>query len=62
MGSSEMLTSDCAGTIDTLKNQKKDITEAGKGLECGLTLENWEDLREGDLIQVYQDIEKPANL
>ena len=50
------------GTIETLRNHKADITSAAKGLECGMSFENWQDLREGDLIQVTQDIEKPRTL
>ncbi|PCH38140.1 initiation factor 2 [Wolfiporia cocos MD-104 SS10] len=50
------------GRLGTLKHLKKDITEATKGLECGMAFENYDDLREGDLIQVYQEIEKPGIL
>lgn len=51
-----------SGTIETLRNHKANITEATKGIECGMAFENWEDLREGDSIQVFQDIEKPRTL
>ena len=36
--------------------------EAGKGLECGMAFEGWDDLREGDLVQSFTTIEKPATL
>jgi translation initiation factor IF-2 len=51
-----------AGNLDTLRHLKKDITEARKGLESGMSFENWEDLREGDLIQFPEIIEKPGTL
>ncbi|KAL6305379.1 initiation factor 2 [Sparassis latifolia] len=48
--------------LETMKQHKKDITEATKGTECGLAFEGWDDLREGDMIQMYQEIEKPGTL
>ena len=41
---------------------KKDITEARKGMECGLSFAEFDDLQEGDLVQAYQEIEKPGVL
>jgi translation initiation factor IF-2 len=51
-----------SGSLETFRHMKKDITEARKGMECGLSFDKFEDLREGDLIQVYQEIEKPGTL
>ncbi|KAF9532310.1 P-loop containing nucleoside triphosphate hydrolase protein [Crepidotus variabilis] len=48
------------GSLDTLRQIKKDITEARKGLECGLSLKEFDGLQEGDLIQMYDKIEKPG--
>jgi translation initiation factor IF-2 len=50
------------GSLETLRHLKKDVTEARKGMECGLSFSQFEDLREGDLIQVYQEIEKLGTL
>lgn len=50
------------GNLETLKHLKRDIMEAGKGLECGMAFEGWDDLRDGDLIQMYQAIVKPGQL
>ena len=50
------------GTLDTMRNLKKDVTEVRKGSECGLTLNNFADLREGDVIQMYEKLEKPGVL
>lgn len=48
--------------LDTMRQLKKDITEARKGVECGLSFKEFEDLREGDLIQTYETIAKPGIL
>ncbi|CUA68498.1 Translation initiation factor IF-2 [Magnetospirillum magneticum AMB-1] [Rhizoctonia solani] len=50
------------GTIDTLKQQKKDMTEMRKGNECGMSFAGFEDLKPGDHIQTYETIEKPGVL
>jgi len=50
------------GRLETMKHHKKDITEATKGTECGMAFAGWDDLRDGDMIQMYQEIEKPATL
>ncbi|KXN90545.1 Translation initiation factor IF-2 [Leucoagaricus sp. SymC.cos] len=50
------------GSLDTMRILKKDVTEVRKGSECGLSFLDFADLREGDLIQMYQTIEKPGVL
>ena len=50
------------GHLDTFKHLKKDITEAGKGLECGLSIGGFDGLAVGDLIQAFDKIEKPGVL
>lgn len=50
------------GNLETLRHLKRDITEAGKGLECGMAFEGWDDLRDGDLIQTFQEVVKPGQL
>ncbi len=46
------------GRIDTLKHVKKDVQSMIKGSECGISLENFEGFEEGDIIQVYEILEK----
>jgi translation initiation factor IF-2 len=41
------------GKIDTLKRFKDDVREVAQGYECGLTVSNYNDIKEGDLIEVY---------
>lgn len=41
------------GKINTLKRHQDDVTEVNAGFECGLTLLNFSDIKEGDVIEVY---------
>jgi translation initiation factor IF-2 len=41
------------GKLDTLKRFKDDVKEVAQGYECGLTLQNYNDIKEGDIIEVY---------
>ncbi|KAG2115123.1 initiation factor 2 [Suillus discolor] len=50
------------GVLDALKQHKKDLLEVKKGTECGISLQDYEELRNGDLIQMYQTIEIPGVL
>ncbi|SDY03530.1 translation initiation factor IF-2 [Amycolatopsis xylanica] len=45
--------------ISSLKRFKDDATEVREGFECGLTLGNYSDLKVGDLIETYEQREKP---
>ncbi|EFY99602.2 translation initiation factor IF-2 and translation elongation factor Tu domain protein [Metarhizium robertsii] len=44
------------GNIDTLKHVKKDVMEMGKGTECGIGLEGFEDFEVDDQIQTYEEV------
>ncbi|MBC7104804.1 MAG: translation initiation factor IF-2, partial [Firmicutes bacterium] len=41
------------GQIDSLKRFKDDVREVPQGFECGLTLERFNDIEEGDIIEAY---------
>ena len=41
------------GSIGSLKKGKEDVREMSKGQECGILLQNFNDYKEGDLLQVY---------
>jgi translation initiation factor IF-2 len=45
------------GTIATLKRFKDDVREVTSGYECGIGLENFQDLKAGDVIETYEDRE-----
>jgi translation initiation factor IF-2 len=41
------------GRIETLKRFSDDAREVAQGFECGLTLENFDDIKEGDVLEAY---------
>jgi len=41
------------GRIDTLKRFKDDVTEVKSGFECGVTIANHSDVKQGDIIEAY---------
>lgn len=41
------------GEIDTLKRFKDDVKEVSQGYECGLTIKNFHDIKEGDTIEAF---------
>ncbi len=43
--------------ISTLQREKDQAKEVKKGYECGLTLENYSDIKVGDTIEVYETVE-----
>ncbi len=42
------------GRIDSLRRFKDDVTSVATGFECGIGLENFADVKEGDVIEAYQ--------
>lgn len=42
------------GIIDTLRRFKDDVKEVSEGFECGLTMDKFDDLREGDVVEGYE--------
>ena len=42
------------GRIDSLRRFKDDVREVASGFECGIGLENYNDVKEGDVIEVYE--------
>jgi translation initiation factor IF-2 len=42
------------GRIGSLRRFKDDVKEVENGLECGIVLENYADIKEGDVIEVYE--------
>jgi len=50
------------GRIGSLKRLKDDVREVASGFECGLGLENYDDLHEGDVLETYQIIKTRRTL
>ncbi|WP_353661982.1 translation initiation factor IF-2 [Hydrogenimonas sp. SS33] len=49
-------------SISSLKRFKDDVREVSKGYECGLMLENFNDIKVGDVIEAYEEKEEKATL
>ncbi|WP_216903086.1 translation initiation factor IF-2 [Nocardia alni] len=47
-------------TLQSLRREKDDVTEAREGFECGITL-GYNDIKEGDIIEAYELREKPRD-
>ncbi|WP_436860631.1 translation initiation factor IF-2 [Staphylococcus caeli] len=45
------------GELDTLKRFKDDAKEVAQGYECGITVEKYNDLKEGDIIEAFEMVE-----
>ncbi len=45
------------GAVKTLQHEKDQVKEMKKDMDCGITLENCQDYKEGDIIEVYELVE-----
>ena len=45
------------GKLSSLKRFKDDVNEVKKGFECGMSIENFNDLKVGDIIEGYEEVE-----
>lgn len=45
------------GKISSLKRFKDDVREVNKGYECGIGIENYNDIKDGDMIEAYKMVE-----
>ncbi len=46
------------GKLGSLKRFKDDVKEVKEGYECGITIEGYNDIKEGDIIEGYEMVEK----
>ena len=47
------------GNIGSLQREKDSVKEVKKGLECGITIANFSDIKVGDEIEAYEMVEVP---
>lgn len=45
------------GEVKTLQHEKDQVKEVKKDMDCGITLENCQDYKEGDIIEIYELVE-----
>jgi translation initiation factor IF-2 len=50
------------GTLESLRRFKDDVIEVRQGFECGIGVKNYNDIKPGDLIEVYETIEIKRDL
>jgi translation initiation factor IF-2 len=50
------------GELDSLKRFKDDVREVKAGFECGLSLKNFNDIKEGDQLEIYEVVEVARSL
>ncbi|MCS6996683.1 MAG: translation initiation factor IF-2 [Casimicrobiaceae bacterium] len=51
-----------SGEIDSLKRFKDDVREVKANFECGLSLKNFSDIREGDRLEIFEVVEVARSL
>ena len=50
------------GTLKTLKRFKDEVSEVQSGQECGMAFENYDDIRQGDVIEIFEREEVERSL
>ncbi len=50
------------GVLKTLKRHKDEVKEVKEGMECGMAFENYDDIKEGDIIECFDVIEEARQL
>ena len=44
------------GELESLKRFKDDVKEVSKGYDCGMQVKNYNDIKEGDIIEAFQEV------
>ena len=50
------------GELASLKRFKDDVKEVSKGYDCGLQIKNYNDIKEGDVVEAFQEVEVKKKL
>ena len=50
------------GMLGSLKRFKDDVKEVSRGYECGLNIDKFNDIKEGDIIEAYEEVEVAQKL
>jgi translation initiation factor IF-2 len=51
-----------SGFLGSLKRFKDDVKEVARGYECGLNIDKFNDIKEGDIIEAYEEVEVKQTL
>lgn len=50
------------GHLASLKRYKDDVKEVSAGYECGLNIQNFNDIKVGDIVEAYEQVEVKRRL
>jgi translation initiation factor IF-2 len=50
------------GEMSALKRMKDDVKEVSVNFECGISLKNYQDIKVGDIIESYEEVEVQKKL
>ena len=45
-----------SGNLSSLKRFKEDVSEVRQGFECGMSIENFNDIKVGDIIEAFDEV------
>jgi len=51
-----------SGNLGSLKRFKDDVREVAKGYECGLNIDKFNDIKEGDVVEAFEEVEVKQTL
>jgi translation initiation factor IF-2 len=51
-----------SGELDSLKRFKEDVKEVKSGYDCGLSIKNFNDIEEGDMLEFFEVVEVARTL
>jgi len=51
-----------AAELQSLKRYKDDVKDVSAGMECGLTIKNFNDIRVGDIVEAFEEEEVKRTL
>ena len=51
-----------SGKLSSLKREKDDAKEVNSGFECGLMIEKYNDVKEGDIVEAYEVVQEAQTL
>jgi translation initiation factor IF-2 len=46
------------GTLESLRRFKDDVSEVRQGIECGIGVKNYNDVKPGDSIEAFEKVEE----
>jgi translation initiation factor IF-2 len=50
------------GELGSLKRYKDDVKEVSAGMECGLAIKNYNDIKNGDIVEAFEEVEVKRTL